>query len=102
MANEKKINVEVAYTDQHMQRIIKLLVEEGCTIELAVDRSGILLEFPDIDLMKQKVVQPPLLIHMLKMDVQDVGLLDRLFLLSFLSQLLSPKYFERYFVRYLK
>jgi putative ubiquitin-RnfH superfamily antitoxin RatB of RatAB toxin-antitoxin module len=55
MANVKKINVEVAYADISRQRIIKLLVEEGCTIELAIDRSGILLEFPDIDLMKQKV-----------------------------------------------
>ncbi len=55
MANVKKINVEVAYADVHRQRLIKLLVEEGCTIELAIDRSGILLEFPDIDLMKQKV-----------------------------------------------
>lgn len=55
MANVKKINVEVAYADIHIQRIIQLMVEEGCTIELAIDRSGILLEFPDIDLMKQKV-----------------------------------------------
>ena len=51
MANEKMINIEVAYS----QRIIKLSVEEGCTIELAIDRSGILFEAPDIDLMKQKV-----------------------------------------------
>lgn len=55
MVNVKKINVEVAYADISKQRIIKLLVEKGCTIELAIDRSGILLEFPDIDLMKQKV-----------------------------------------------
>lgn len=55
MANEKKINVEVAYAGNYTQRIIPLIVEEGCTIELAIDRSGILLAFPEIDLTKQKV-----------------------------------------------
>ncbi len=55
MANVKKINVEVAYADVNKHSLIKLVVEEGCTIELAIDRSGILLEFPEIDLMKQKV-----------------------------------------------
>jgi len=55
MVNAKKIHVEVVYADVKKQRLIKLIVEEGCTIELAIDRSGILLEFPDINLMKQKV-----------------------------------------------
>lgn len=55
MASVKKINIEVAYAVCKVQRIVKLSVDEGCTIELAIDRSGILLEFPDIDLMKQKV-----------------------------------------------
>jgi hypothetical protein len=55
MVNDKKINIEVAYAVSETQCIIKLVVHEGCSIELAIDRSGILLEFPEIDLMKQKV-----------------------------------------------
>lgn len=55
MANVKKINIEVAYADATMQRIVHVVLEEGCTIEQAIDRSGILILFPDIDLMHQKV-----------------------------------------------
>lgn len=49
------INVEVAYADKESQRIIKLQLNEGSTIEQAIDGSGMLFFFPDIDLMQQKV-----------------------------------------------
>jgi putative ubiquitin-RnfH superfamily antitoxin RatB of RatAB toxin-antitoxin module len=43
------IDVEVAYALPQRQRIIGLQVPEGCTAFEAVQRSGITLEFPDID-----------------------------------------------------
>ena len=55
MAMDKKIMVEVAYARKDVQRIIVVEVNEGSTIETAIDRSGILELFPEIDLMKQKV-----------------------------------------------
>lgn len=49
------IKIEVAYAEKGNQRIIAFEVEEGSTIEKAIDCSGILDIFPEIDLMKQKV-----------------------------------------------
>ena len=55
MATVRKINVEIAYANPTSQSIIQVEIEEGRTIEQAIDRSGILLLFPEIDLMQQKV-----------------------------------------------
>jgi uncharacterized protein len=55
MEHVKMILIEVAYALPQEQKIISLEVEEGCSIETAIDRSGILLLFPEIDLSKQKV-----------------------------------------------
>ncbi len=55
MEHVNMILVEVAYALPQEQKIISLQVEEGCSIETAIDRSGILLLFPEIDLSKQKV-----------------------------------------------
>jgi putative ubiquitin-RnfH superfamily antitoxin RatB of RatAB toxin-antitoxin module len=52
---QTKINVEVAYASPTTQKILSVEVEEGSTIETAIDRSGILELFPEIDLGKQKV-----------------------------------------------
>lgn len=49
------ILVEVAYAREDMQRIIQVAVPVGSTIETAIDRSGILEIFPEIDLHQQKV-----------------------------------------------
>jgi putative ubiquitin-RnfH superfamily antitoxin RatB of RatAB toxin-antitoxin module len=49
------MNVGVAYADKFKQIWLKLDVPEGSTIRDAIDRSGILKQFPDIDLTKQKV-----------------------------------------------
>ena len=51
----KKINIEVAYATPSQQKIIPIEIATGSTIEQAIDRSGILSYFPEIDLTKQKV-----------------------------------------------
>lgn len=55
MASHKTFMVEVAYATPEKQKIIAVEVEEGSTIETAIDRSGIIEIFPEIDLNKQKV-----------------------------------------------
>lgn len=55
MAAKKTITIEVAYALPDKQEIIKLEVPESTTIETAIDRSGILLLFHEIDLSKNKV-----------------------------------------------
>jgi putative ubiquitin-RnfH superfamily antitoxin RatB of RatAB toxin-antitoxin module len=53
MSNE--ILVEVAYALPQQQLIIQLKVPEGATAEQAVQQSGILQKFPDIDLAQNKL-----------------------------------------------
>ena len=55
MASNQKITVEVAYAKPELQRILVIQVNEGCTIQDAIECSGILELFPEIDLTKQKV-----------------------------------------------
>lgn len=55
MASNHKITVEVAYATSKVQRIIVIQVDEGCTIQDAIDHSGMLEIFPEINLAKQKV-----------------------------------------------
>lgn len=43
------MKVEVAYALPHEQKVIALQVEEGCTAQQAVVRSGIVELFPEID-----------------------------------------------------
>jgi putative ubiquitin-RnfH superfamily antitoxin RatB of RatAB toxin-antitoxin module len=50
-----EIKVEVAYATPDSQRIFTVNVPVGSTIETAIDRSGVLDVFPEIDLLKQKV-----------------------------------------------
>ena len=49
------MNVGVAYADESRQVWLKLDVPEGSTVLDAIERSGLLKEFPEIDLSKQKV-----------------------------------------------
>jgi len=51
MANAEPavLHVEVAYALPHEQVILPLQVEPGTTLEQAVQRSGILEQFPEID-----------------------------------------------------
>jgi putative ubiquitin-RnfH superfamily antitoxin RatB of RatAB toxin-antitoxin module len=55
MAVDKLITIEVAYALPHEQCILTLQIKEGSTIEFAINQSGILKQFPEIDLTKQKV-----------------------------------------------
>jgi len=49
------INVEVIYALKDRQKIVRLSVEVDCTVQNAIERSGLLAEFPEIDLGKNKV-----------------------------------------------
>lgn len=49
------INVEVVYALKNRQQAIRLTVDEHCTVQEAIERSGLLAEHPDIDLAKNKV-----------------------------------------------
>jgi len=49
------ITVEVAYAIPTEQVIIPVNVEAGTTVEEAIQNSGILTQFPEIDLNKNKV-----------------------------------------------
>ena len=49
------IQIEVAYARPDKQMIIPMQVEPGTTLEQAVERSGIIGHFPEIDLAVNKV-----------------------------------------------
>lgn len=49
------MNVGVAYADKFKQVWLKLDVPEGATVKEAIEKSGLLTQFPEIDLNKQKV-----------------------------------------------
>ena len=53
--SDKKIAVEVAYATPEEQVIIPLQVSEAATVEAAIIASGVLEQFSDIDLQKNKV-----------------------------------------------
>lgn len=55
MANDKMINVEVAYALPDLQKIIPLQVIEGVELIEAIKQSGILNEFPEIDIENSKL-----------------------------------------------
>ncbi len=47
--------VEVAYALENKQTLLSLEVEQGTTLEQAIVQSGILSDYPQIDLSKDKV-----------------------------------------------
>lgn len=51
----KRIHIEVVYASKTKQHLIKLSVNEGSTIETAIEQSGILTLYPEINLAKHKV-----------------------------------------------
>jgi len=56
MVNDSElITVEVAYALPQRQLIIPLQVAQGTTAQQAIEQSGILQEFPEIDLEKNKI-----------------------------------------------
>jgi putative ubiquitin-RnfH superfamily antitoxin RatB of RatAB toxin-antitoxin module len=55
MAESEMIHVEVAYATPETQVIIPLDVSAGTTLEEAIQQSGLLKQFPEIDLEVNKV-----------------------------------------------
>lgn len=55
MAESEMIQVEVAYATPETQVIIPLEVAQGTTLEQAIQQSGVLKQFPEIDLGVNKV-----------------------------------------------
>ncbi len=53
--DNKRINIEVAYALPNKQALIPITVETGTTIQQAIESSGILQQFPEIDLAKSRV-----------------------------------------------
>ena len=49
------MNVGVAYADKFKKVWLKLEVPDGSTVQEAIEHSGMLKQFPEIDLSKQKV-----------------------------------------------
>jgi len=49
------MHIGVAYADKFKQTWLKLDVPEGSTVQEAIRRSGLLDQFPDIDLARNKV-----------------------------------------------
>lgn len=55
MDTNETIHIEVAYAQIHKQMIIPLNVLTGTTIEQAIDISGIVVHFPEINIQKSNV-----------------------------------------------
>ena len=51
----QRFQVEVAYALAERQVILAVEVESGATLKTAIERSGVLERFPDIDLASAKV-----------------------------------------------
>ncbi|MBI1194332.1 MAG: RnfH family protein [Gammaproteobacteria bacterium] len=49
------MNVGVAYATKFKQIWLKLEVPDGSTVREAIERSGLLKQFPEIDLEEQKI-----------------------------------------------
>ncbi|MEW5710048.1 MAG: RnfH family protein [Pseudomonadota bacterium] len=50
-----ELTVEVIYALPAVQRLKRIAVPPGTTVQQAIERSGILQDFPEIDLTKNKV-----------------------------------------------
>jgi putative ubiquitin-RnfH superfamily antitoxin RatB of RatAB toxin-antitoxin module len=55
MENNEHIQVEVAYALPDVQEIVTVEVEAGTTLRQAIERSGLLNRYPEIDLAVNKV-----------------------------------------------
>jgi putative ubiquitin-RnfH superfamily antitoxin RatB of RatAB toxin-antitoxin module len=53
MSNQ--IQVEVVYALQERQKLVSVNLPEGATVRQAIERSGLLAEFPEIDLASNKL-----------------------------------------------
>lgn len=55
MDKRNMLNIEIAYLTAQQQLVVSLQVTESCTVEEAIQQSGILVQFPEIDLSQNKV-----------------------------------------------
>ncbi|WP_127476750.1 RnfH family protein [Sulfurivermis fontis] len=55
MEKSEHFQVEVAYARPDVQVVLPVEVEEGTTLRQAIERSGVLNRFPEIDLTVNKV-----------------------------------------------
>ncbi len=55
MSVVETINVEVAYAEPQRQLIIPVNVDLGTTVGAAIVQSGIMIEFPELDIENSKV-----------------------------------------------
>lgn len=53
--NEKNKSIELIYALPNEQNIICIKVQDDCNVEQAINQSGILQRYPEIDLNKVKV-----------------------------------------------
>jgi putative ubiquitin-RnfH superfamily antitoxin RatB of RatAB toxin-antitoxin module len=49
------IQVEVTYARPERQEVIRLKLSSGCTLQQAIEASGLLQKYPEIELTKTKV-----------------------------------------------
>ncbi len=54
-SSTEMLHVEVAYAREDVQTILDLDVPAGTTLQQAIEQSGILDQFPEIDMEKNKV-----------------------------------------------
>ncbi len=49
------MQVEVVYALKDRQKLVSVSLPEGATVQQAIERSNLLVEFPEIDLSKNKL-----------------------------------------------
>ena len=54
MTTLEEIQVEVAYALPHKQVLLRVSVTPGATVAEVIHRSGVLMQFPEIDLVSNK------------------------------------------------
>lgn len=55
MAQPDAIDIEVAYARLDCQELVKIRLSPGATVQQAIEVSGLLQKYPEIDLSKSKV-----------------------------------------------
>ena len=51
----ESLSIEVVYALPRKQELVQLTLPAGCTVQQAIEASGLKLKYPEIDLVKNKV-----------------------------------------------
>lgn len=51
----ESLSIEVAYALPHKQELVQLALPAGCTVQQAIEASGLREKYPEIDMSKSKV-----------------------------------------------